>query len=924
MKHEKFTVTGMTCSACSSRVEKTVSQLEGMEKASVNLLTNSMQVDYDETKLSSQDIVDAVIGAGYGASSSDQQQAENVATPPIGGSSTIVDALNAMKKRLILSVLFLIPTMYVSSHGLFKAVFGLPVPDAVARIFDGPENAMIYAFAQFVLVLPIIYLNRHYYINGFRNLFKGAPNMDSLVGLGSAASAFFGIFAIFRIAWGLGHGDLTLVESYSTNLYFESAGMIVTLITVGKYMEARAKGKTSQAIEKLMDLAPKEARVIRNGKESTIPVSQLRIGDEIVVRPGESIPADGVISEGTTSIDESALTGESIPVDKQVGDTVTAATMNKAGSIHMTAKRIGDDMTISQIIRLVDEASSSKAPIAKTADKIAGVFVPIVITIAVITAAVWYCLMGASLEFAFSLGISVLVISCPCALGLATPVAIMVGTGKGAENGILIKSGEALESAHSIDTVVMDKTGTITEGKPGVTDVLPLNTELHNLLSVAVGLENKSEHPLGAAIVQYGKDKNIVPAPVSDFTAIFGKGIRATVNGTTWYAGNRRLLEDVGIDTTSVINTLNRLGDEGKTPLLFATDKAIEGIIAVADMEKESSAKAIALFRHMGIQVVMLTGDNERTAKAVQQRLQIPKVIAEVLPQDKEKHISALQAEGHRVAMIGDGINDAPALMKADLGIAIGAGTDVAIESADAVLMKNDLLDAVTAVKLSKAVIRNIKENLFWAFFYNVIGIPLAAGVLYPLFGIKLSPIIGAGAMSLSSFCVVMNALRLRFFKVEHGDVSRETNSKDAQTHTVSTTLVVDGMTCTHCQKRVEDALTAIPGVVSATVDLSTNTAIVESKQNIPASEFNRVITDAGYILISPKEEKKMEQVLKIEGMMCGHCQKHVEEALSAMDGVTSVTVDLEGKKATVTTNKEISTDQFSKVIADAGYELVK
>ena len=923
MKHEKFTVTGMTCSACSSRVEKTVSLLEGMEKASVNLLTNSMQVDYDETKLSSQDIVDAVIGAGYGASSSDQQQAENVATPPTGGSSTIVDALNAMKKRLILSVLFLIPTMYVSSHGLFKAVFGLPVPDAVARIFDGPENAMIYAFAQFVLVLPIIYLNRHYYINGFRNLFKGAPNMDSLVGLGSAASAFFGIFAIFRIAWGLGHGDLTLVESYSTNLYFESAGMIVTLITVGKYMEARAKGKTSQAIEKLMDLAPKEARVIRNGKESTIPVSQLRIGDEIVVRPGESI-ADGVISEGTTSIDESALTGESIPVDKQVGDTVTAATMNKAGSIHMTAKRIGDDMTISQIIRLVDEASSSKAPIAKTADKIAGVFVPIVITIAVITAAVWYFLMGASLEFAFSLGISVLVISCPCALGLATPVAIMVGTGKGAENGILIKSGEALESAHSIDTVVMDKTGTITEGKPSVTDVLPLNTELHNLLSVAVGLENKSEHPLGAAIVQYGKDKNIVPAPVSDFTAIFGKGIRATVNGTTWYAGNRRLLEDVGIDTTSVINTLNRLGDEGKTPLLFATDKAIEGIIAVADMEKESSAKAIALFRHMGIQVVMLTGDNERTAKAVQQRLQIPKVIAEVLPQDKEKHISALQAEGHRVAMIGDGINDAPALMKADLGIAIGAGTDVAIESADAVLMKNDLLDAVTAVKLSKAVIRNIKENLFWAFFYNVIGIPLAAGVLYPLFGIKLSPIIGAGAMSLSSFCVVMNALRLRFFKVEHGDVSRETNSKDAQTHTVSTTLVVDGMTCAHCQKRVEDALTAIPGVVSATVDLSTNTAIVESKQNIPASEFNRVITDAGYILISPKEEKKMEQVLKIEGMMCGHCQKHVEEALSAMDGVTSVTVDLEGKKATVTTNKEISTDQFSKVIADAGYELVK
>lgn len=924
MKHEKFEVTGMTCSACSSRVEKAVSQLPGINKASVNLLTNSMQVDFDDSVLSEQDIINAVIKAGYEAfvTASSTAQARPVKNSASSGAAA---AVTAMKKRLIWSVIFLIPTMYIASHNMFKAVFGLPVPEYIVSLFDGPQNAITYAFAQFILILPILYLNRHYYINGFKSLFQGAPNMDSLVGLGSAASAFFGIFAIFRIGWGLGYGNLLLVETYSTNLYFESAGMIVTLITVGKYMETRAKGKTSEALEKLINLAPKNATVIRNDIESIIPVSELVIGDEIIVRPGESIPADGIVSEGTTSIDESAITGESIPVDKQPGDTVTAATLNKAGAIHMTAKRIGADTTISQIIHLVDEASSSKAPIAKTADKIAGIFVPVVITIALITTAIWYFFMGADPEFSFSLGISVLVISCPCALGLATPVAIMVGTGKGAENGILIKSGEALEQAHVIDTVVMDKTGTITEGKPVVTDIIPLGMTADELLPIAAGLESKSEHPLATAVVDYAKDKGISPVQISNFSAIFGKGVRANINGEPWYAGNARLMTENNISVTTVEKKLNRLADDGKTPLLFATKNTVQGIIAVADIEKPTSSQAIDLFRKMRINVIMLTGDNTRTAKAIQKRLHIPQIIAEVLPQDKEKYIAKLQSEGHQVAMIGDGINDAPALMKADLGIAIGAGTDVAIESADAVLIKNDLLDAVTAVRLSKAVIKNIKENLFWAFIYNIIGIPLAAGLLYPAFGIKLNPMIGAAAMSMSSFCVVMNALRLRFFNATYPDVSRETSTEpnESEKTTIHTCLTIDGITCAHCQKRVHDALSVIPGVTAVTVDLKGKSARIESNQAIRTAVFAQAITDAGYTLIIPKEEKQMETTLKIEGMMCNHCKKHVEEALSAMDGVTSVKVDFETKSADVKAIREISIDEFTKVIADAGYELV-
>lgn len=754
----------------------------------------------------------------------------------------------------------------------------------------------------------------------------------------------------------MGHGDWALVSQYSTNLYFESAGMIVTLIDIGKYLEARAKGKTSTAIEKLMDLAPKQATVLRDGKETVIPVEELAIGDEMVIRPGESIPADGIISEGSTSIDEAAITGESIPVEKQQGDSVTSATINKTGFIHVRASRVGADTTISQIIKLVDEASASKAPIAKMADKISGIFVPVVMTIAVITGLVWYFLLGAGAEFAFSTAISVLVISCPCALGLATPVAIMVGTGKGAENGILIKSGEALETAHAIDTIVMDKTGTITEGRPRVTDIWVQKGTEDQLLTLAASMEQGSEHPLAEAIMNYARDHHMVPHAVTNFKAIFGRGIEAVYNGQTYYAGNTRLMEEKGISSDAIQQRLNELADAGKTPLIFADAKEIIGIIAAADMEKASSAEAISLFGKMGIDVVMLTGDNQRTAEAIRKRLHIPQVIAGVLPQDKERHIAALQAQGHKVAMIGDGINDAPALAKADLGIAIGAGTDVAIESADAVLMRNDLLDAVSAVRLSKAVIRNIKENLFWAFFYNAICIPLAAGVLYPTFGIRLNPMIGAAAMSLSSFSVCMNALRLRFFKPDHQShhVSRETLQSEP-THTVSAAttdavtaqpaapaeiaeasdqtapvaahqyqLTIDGMMCQHCVRTVTKALESLSGVTAVHVDLDSKSATVASSSVIPADDFKKVITTAGYTLLSEKEEEStMKTTLKIEGMMCQHCQKHVQEALSAMNGVTAVSVDLDGGKADVEASRDIPTEEFAKVIADAGYKLV-
>lgn len=843
---EKFKVTGMTCSACSSRVEKTVSKLEGTDQVSVNLLTGTMQVTYDDNLIDDGKIIAAVEKAGYGAAvDSGEAPGKKSGAETEEASKAAFDEAKQMKRRLIWSVVLLVPLMFVSMGHM---LVGKHMPD----------QPLTMVLLQVVFLIPIVVLNKKYFLKGFPSLFRGSPNMDSLIAMGSAAAIIYGVFAIFRMTAGYEGGNMDLVHRYAGDIYFESAAMILTLITVGKYLETRSKGKTSQAIEKLMNLAPKTATVERGGVETEIPAGELVTGDILVIRPGESIAADGEIISGTTSIDESAITGESIPVEKQPGDKAVSATINKTGFIKVRCEKVGEDTTISQIIRLVDEASASKAPIARMADKIAGIFVPVVIAIALIAAVIWL-IAGAGFEFALSIGISVLVISCPCALGLATPVAIMVGTGKGAENGILIKSGEALETAHNVDTVVMDKTGTITEGKPKVTDVINFEIDQKQLIEIASGLESGSEHPLAEAVMEHAGVLGIKAAQAENFEAVFGRGIKAFIDGKAYLAGNAALMAEAGVDISAIQKTLDDLADQGKTPLIFAEAEKVIGIIAVADVEKASSREAIEAFADMKIDVVMLTGDNKRTAEALRKRLHIPKVIAEVLPSDKEKHIAALQAEGHKVAMIGDGINDAPALAKADVGIAIGAGTDVAIESADAVLMRNDLLDAVTAVRLSKSVIKNIKENLFWAFFYNTIGIPLAAGVLYPMFELKLSPMFGAAAMSLSSVCVVLNALRLKRFKVKRS-----------------------------------------PAAEAAREDV-----LIESE-------------GAG-----DRRKEEMKYELMIQGMMCGHCQKHVSDALNAMEGVTAE-VNLDAGTATVTSDKEISMDAFASVIEDAGYTLVR
>lgn len=855
---EKFDVTGMTCSACSSRVEKCVSKLEGVKEVSVNLLTNSMQVEFNDAVIQEQGIIDAVVHAGYGASVqgkketfSGKQKTRKEGTDPVK------EHLEYMKKRTIWSFIFLIPLMYVSMGHMI----GLPLPG----FLHGTVNAVGFAMTQFLLCIPVIYINRAYYTKGFSTLFHGAPNMDTLIAVGSTASLVYGIFAIYRMGHGLGVQDLELVNRYLHDLYFESAVMILALINIGKYLEARSKGKTSEAINKLMDLAPKTAFVERSGGVVEIPAEEIQIGDILQVKPGSSVPADGVVLEGTTSIDEAAITGESIPVQKMPGDQVIAATMNKTGFFRMKASKVGDDTTFSQIIHLVEDASASKAPIAKIADKIAGVFVPIVMTIALITAVVWI-LSGADFEFALSCAISVLVISCPCALGLATPVAIMVGTGKGAENGILIKSGEALEVTHNIQSVVLDKTGTITQGKPVVTDIYGVKTDSTELLKIAAAMEKKSEHPLAEAVLAKAAEEDISLPEASEFSAVAGMGIEAVIEGKKYYAGNLRLMKEKNISCAGIEDYLETLTGEGKTPLLFAAEKELLGVIGAADVVKPTSAQAIRELKKMGIQVIMLTGDNERTAKAIQRQLDIDTVIAEVLPQDKEREVAKLQESGRKVAMVGDGINDAPALARADVGIAIGAGTDVAIESADIVLMKNDLLDVVTAVGLSKAVIRNIKENLFWAFFYNVCGIPLAAGVFYTAFGLKLSPMFGAAAMSLSSLFVVSNALRLRFFHALKKP-QQEENIRSAEVNTEQTvntaakaadnkeemnmyTMKIEGMMCPHCQAAVTKALNGIEGV-KAEVNLEKKEAYVEAPDSVSKEDLTKAVVDAGYEVVS-------------------------------------------------------------------------
>ena len=866
---EQYTVTGMSCAACSAHVEKAVSKVPGVTSCSVSLLTNSMGV---EGTASVQEIITAVEKAGYGASkkeSGKKDGRQGIASKEDTLKKSAQEAERAMKWRLAISIGFLVPLMYISMHHMFYEWFGLPVPAFVKAAFHGNENALAFGFSQFLLLLPILYVNQKYFKVGFRTLFRGSPNMDSLIAIGASAAVIYGCFAIFRIGYGLGHGDMALVEQYSMDIYFESAGTILTLITVGKYLETKSKGKTSAAITKLMDLSPKTAIILKeDGSEEQIPTEDVKEGDVFLVKPGSLVPVDGLVLEGNSSVDESAITGESIPVEKSAGDKVVSATVNKAGALKCRAEKVGEDTTLSQIIRLVEEAGASKAPIARLADKIAGVFVPIVIGIALLAAIIWL-IAGAGFEFAMSVGIAVLVISCPCALGLATPVAIMVGTGVGAKYGVLIKSGEALQEARNVDTVVLDKTGTVTEGKPKVTDVIDYSGNRQEAVAFAAALEKPSEHPLSEAVVGYAKELGIALPEVTEFQAVFGKGIQGKIDGIQYFAGNRKFLEEKSVALTpKQEQKAEQLAEEGKTPLLFGKEEngshRLTAIIAVADTIKESSAEAIRQLMQMNIQTIMLTGDNRKTAEAVRKNLGIQEVIAEVLPGEKEEKIRALKEQGRKVAMIGDGINDAPALASADVGIAIGAGTDVAMESADIILMKSDLRDAVTAIRLSKAVIRNIKENLFWAFFYNSIGIPLAAGILYPMFGLKLNPMFGAAAMSLSSVCVVANALRLRNFK-ETQKAAKETVKEAA--------------------KEADNK---------------------NASQNIS------------------KEEIKMTKTIIIEGMSCGHCTARVQKALEALEGITAVTMSLEQKSAEITLAQEIPNQLLTQTITDAGYEVVE
>ncbi|MCD8341811.1 MAG: heavy metal translocating P-type ATPase [Clostridiales bacterium] len=940
---QKFNVFGMSCAACQSHVEKAVGGLEGVQEAPVNLLAGTMVVTYDPDALTPQDICAAVEKAGYRATVAGQEQSGRAASSAQAEAQARKEEMNKelrwMKTRLIISVCFLVPLFYVCMGHMF----GAPLPG----FLTGVENSMTYALLQFVLVLPILYVNDKYFKVGFPALFRRAPNMDSLVALGAAASLLYSLYSMFVIGWALGHGDMELAEEYHMNhLYLESVGMILTLVTVGKFLETRSKGKTSQAMERLMDLAPKTATRLEDGAESTVPVEEVQPGDTLLVRPGEAIPVDGVVLTGASAVDESALTGESIPVEKGIGDSVSAATINKNGSFTFRATRVGEDTTLSQIIHLVEDASASKAPIAKLADKVAGVFVPVVLCISLVTFVVWMLVSG-SVSSALTSAVAVLVISCPCALGLATPVAIMVGTGKGAELGVLFKSAEALESLHNVNTVVVDKTGTLTEGKPVVTDLVPAaGVSQEELLRLAASLEAPSEHPLAEAIVRAAKERGLAAAPVEDFSAQPGRGLRARLEGKQYLAGNQALMEAAGVAVPAGAG--DALAEAGKTPLYFAADGQLLGIIAVADVPRSDSKAAVDAFRDLGVDVVMLTGDNQRTAAAVAKTLGISSFIAGVLPTEKEAKISALQQEGRKVAMVGDGINDAPALTRADVGIAIGAGTDVALESADVVLMKSSLFDAVTAMELSRATIRNIKQDLFWAFCYNCVGIPLAAGVFYPLLGWQLSPIFGAAAMSLSSVSVVSNALRLRFFKPKHSAPTSAPASSPAapeappgcplsapQNDGETRVLAVNGMMCQHCTRRVEEALTALPEVRSAKADLETHSVTITLNAAVADEALAAAVTEAGYepgecTVPTPRSEAEIKQnevntmtkVLTVEGMMCAHCKANVEKALSAVAGVTSAVADLEAKTATVTLAAPVADEVLTAAVTDAGYEV--
>ncbi|WP_313957149.1 heavy metal translocating P-type ATPase [Aliarcobacter butzleri] len=839
MKSQKFDIKGMTCSACSTAVDRNVKKLEGINEVNVNLLNNSMIVKYDENVLNNETIIKKVQDAGYEAFlvENGKKTQKNSTEDNLGKIET-----NELKNRLIISFIFAIPLFYISMGHMLN--WYLP------HLFHGYSNAITFAFTQFLLALPIVFINIKYYKVGFKTLYKGSPNMDSLIAIGTSAAMIYGVFSIYKIGYGLGNNDIDMVIQYSHDLYFESAAIVLTLITLGKFLEARAKENTSEAINKLINLTPKTALVLRNNQEIEIPVDELVLKDIVIVKPGNIVPTDGVIIFGNSSIDESMLTGESLPVFKKVGDKIIGASINKSGSFKFEVTKLGEDTVLSQIIKLIEEASSSKAPISKLADRISAIFVPIVIVISILATVTWLFL-GYSFEFALSIGIAILVISCPCALGLATPTAIMVGTGKGAQNGILIKSAESLEIAHTINTVVIDKTGTLTEGKTQVTDIFT-NEKItqDKLLQLCATIEKNSEHPLADAILKKTQEKEIELLNTTDFEALNGLGIKAKVEDRLFYIGNKKLLDSKNISLDLFYEKSEKLANEAKTPIFIADESEVLGLIAISDVVKPTSKDAILEFEKMGLEVIMITGDNYKTANAIAKQININNVIAEVLPQDKEKEIQKLQSLGKKVAMIGDGINDAPALVRADVGIAIGAGTDIAIESANIVLVKSDLLDAVKAIQLSNAVIKNIKQNLFWAFFYNIIGIPLAAGVFYTILGWKLSPMFAGAAMSLSSVTVVLNALRLKLFEPR-----------------ISKNLL--------------------------------------EKNNISKGD-------------------KMEKILKVDGMTCGHCKARVEKVVSAIDGVDSVEVDLASKNVTVKMSKDISEQTLSDVIVDAGYEVIK
>lgn len=858
MNRNRFDVAGMSCSACVANVEKAVMKLPGMQHAEVNLLAHSLVAEYDESRVSPQDITEAVAKAGYTASLL-QEHGKKALAEPVSPDPVRAE-LAAMKRRLWVSVFFLVPLLYVSMGDMV----GLPLPD----FLTGVENGISFALTQFLLCLPVVMVNHRFFSAGFRAFLHRAPNMDSLIALGSSAALVYGVVALYRIGWALGNGHPAIAQHYLHDLYFESAAVILTLIALGRTLEAISKGKTGDAIAALLNLTPRLALVLRDGVEQEIRIEEVQVGDRLAVKPGTRVPVDGVILEGKSAVDESALTGESLPVEKEPGDTVTGATLNTSGYFIMRAERVGDDTVLSQIIALVEEAGASKAPIAQLADRISGVFVPVVIGLALAAFAVWL-LMGQTLEFALARAISVLIISCPCALGLATPVAIMVGTGRGAREGVLYRNAQTLETFSRIDTIVLDKTGTVTEGRPRLMDVIAFGMTEEALLALAAGLESRSEHPLAQAIVEEAANRRLVPVPVSHFEALSGLGLQGMTAEGPCVAGNERLMRQLGIDLAVAQDMPSRLADEGKTLLYFARDGRLAGILVMADLPRSTSRAAVAAMKARGLQVIMLTGDHAATGEAIRKMVGIDRVIAEVMPQEKDETIRQLMEDGRKVAMVGDGMNDAPALARADVGVAIGAGTDVAVESADVVLMKSDIADTVTAYDLSRATLRTIRMNLFWAFFYNMMGIPVAAGLFYPVFGLTLNPMIAAAAMSLSSVFVVVNALRLNLFQKS-----------------------------------------PLP--------------------DMPLLEKNGLITPSGNLAPAPliSERKKMNmsstgetKVLHIEGMNCGHCKASVEKALNALPGVKAE-VDLGKKEARVISDGKVSGEQMTQAVTDAGFKV--